>query len=345
MFLKILDWFRKNQRPLPWRGQYDPYQVWVSEIMLQQTQVKSMLPYFQRFLEAFPNVQALAEAPEEKVLRLWEGLGYYSRARNLQKGAKVIVEKFGGQIPSNKADLLSLPGIGPYTAGAILSIAFNQDEPLVDGNVMRVLSRLTGDKAPVKENSKRFWSLAEKLLPKGQARDFNQGLMELGALICTPQNPKCGECPLRSECVAYKDGLTDVIPNMGKKTEKTRLQVACVVLEKEDKIFVQQRPPTGLYAGFWEFPGGKLEGSESPEEALLREIREELALELASATPLTVIKHSYTRYHVTLHCFRAQIQEEILQLNSASEGRWVTLEELESLPLLSANRKLLELLK
>lgn len=334
---QLIDWFQKYQRDLPWRRGYDPYQVWISEIMLQQTQVATALPYFERWMQRFPTLRDLAEASEDEVLKHWEGLGYYSRARNLRKAAQQVRE-----LPSEKAALLALPGIGPYTAGAILSIAFNQDEPLVDGNVIRVLSRLTKDEADSRKDTQRFWTQAGAVLPTGQARDFNQGLMELGALICTPQSPKCEQCPLESSCEARKAGVQNQLPNRGVAPAKESIQVAIAIIEDGDKVFIQKRPAQGLMGGLWEFPGGKVEPGESVEAALLREVQEEMGVELKNLREFKKIKHAYTKYKVELHCFLAQYDRGTVKLTAATEGRWVPKSELKDFAFPAANSRLIE---
>jgi len=335
--LQLVDWFQVNQRDLPWRESYDPYHVWISEIMLQQTQVATVLPYFERWMTSFPSIKELADASEDEVLKHWEGLGYYSRARNLHKAAKLISE-----IPSNKKDLLALPGIGPYTAGAILSIAFQQDEPLVDGNVIRVLSRLSKDEANTRLKTQRFWTLAESAIPKGQAREFNQGLMELGALICTPKSPKCEECPIVQSCQAKAAGIQASLPNRGPKQAKEQIQVAIAIIEDGDKVFIQKRPSTGLMGGLWEFPGGKLEKDESTKEALHREIQEEMGIKLKEIRKFKTIKHAYTRFKVDLHCFLAKYDRGTIKLTAATEGKWVKKGELKNYAFPAANVKLIE---
>ncbi len=337
---ELLQWFEKEQRPLPWRKDYDPYSVWISEVMLQQTQVTTMLPYFERWMVTLPNLEALASAPEDQVLKLWEGLGYYSRALNLKKAAIILMEQHGGDLPGDHDTLLTLPGIGPYTAAAISSIAFQQDRAVVDGNVIRVLSRLTGDSESTKINSQRFWTLAQKLLPPGKARDYNQALMELGALICSPKKPQCGSCPLQKKC----PGLTEQIPNLGKRQEKEKIQVSIAVLRRGSEVFIQKRPPTGLMAGLWEFPGGKVEHGESPEEALRRELQEELDVQVDALEHLLTIPHAYTRFQVQLHCFSAEFKGEIPHLKSAVEGRWVAIHELGEFAFPAANLRLIEFL-
>lgn len=340
----LLLWFKKHQRPLPWRETYDPYQVWISEIMLQQTQVKTVLPYFARWMKALPTIQSVAKAPEDQILKLWEGLGYYSRARNLQKAAKLIVEKHGGVFPQHYDDVLALPGIGKYTAGAITSIAFNQDQPLVDGNVIRVLSRLFlyVQNTRLPEADKQMWEWASDILPKGKARYFNQAMMELGALQCTPKSPDCSTCPLSQVCKAYQEGVVDQLPDRGPKKELTYIEVSIGIIRKAGKIFIQKRPEKGLMAGLWEFPGGKVEKGESKKAALEREVKEELGISLKNIKLKQKIKHAYTSFKVDLHCFEADYRSGELSLNSAVKGKWIEPSELKSYPFPAANVKIIE---
>lgn len=338
----LITWFEKEQRALPWRENYDPYQVWISEIMLQQTQVTTVLPYFERFIKTLPTVQDLAAVDEELLLKLWEGLGYYSRARNLKKAAQLIVEKHQGVFPQTHESILGLPGIGRYTAGAICSIAFEQDEALVDGNVIRVLSRLDDYREDSKKNVEHFWSRARELLPKGKARDFNQGLMELGALICTPKKPKCETCPLNKDCKALAAGTVELLPIKGPAPSKIKIQVAVAILERDGKVFVQKRHEKGLMGGLWEFPGGKVEKGESLEAALKRELWEETRFTLKNIRPFVQLQHAYTRYLVELHCFLAEPLESEFSLSAASEARWVNAEELRNIAFPAANVKILE---
>ncbi len=335
---KLIDWFKKNQRALPWRKNYDPYQVWISEIMLQQTQVTTVLPYFDQWIKKLPDIKSVADAKEDTILKLWEGLGYYSRARNLQKAAKVIVEKHNGQLPNDPKAILELPGIGKYTAGAISSIAFNKPEPIVDGNVIRVIARLMNysKNTRLPENIKHFWNWMEKSVPK-EAREFNQGMMELGALICSPKNPKCDRCPLKSRCASNKKGTMNLLPNRGKKIEKVPIKVAIAIIEKGEKIFIQKRPSKGLMGGLWEFPGGKVE-KETVKEALKREIKEEIGIEISNIKPFHRIKHGYTKFSVDLHCFRAKTTDKKIP----SKGKWVKIEELKKYPFPAANVRIIE---
>ncbi len=340
---ELLKWFEKNQRSLPWREKYEPYQVWISEIMLQQTQVKTVLPYFDCWMKALPMIQSIAEVKEDKVLKLWEGLGYYSRARNIQKASKQIMEQHGGDFPSDYDDILALPGVGRYTAGAISSIAFNQNQPLVDGNVIRVLSRLFfyTKNTRLPEADKQMWEWASAVLPKGKARNFNQALMEFGALQCTPAATDCRPCPLKSRCKAYENDMVDQLPDRGPKKVSKNIKVAIAVIKKGDKVFIQKRPATGLMAGLWEFPGGKIEKGESAIKALHREVKEEVGISISNVRPIKKIKHAYTSFKVDLHCFAADHEEGEVQLKSASDGRWVELSDLEKYPFPAANVQLI----
>lgn len=257
---ELLDWYAVNKRDLPWRRDRDPYRIWVSEVMLQQTRVDTVIPYYERFMRRFPTIRDLAEAPEEEVLKLWEGLGYYSRARNLQAGARQVVERHGGVVPDDKAALSALKGIGPYTAGAILSIAFDKPEPAVDGNVMRVLSRyflLTDDIAKPSART-RIERLAASIIPEGRAGDFNQAVMELGALVCTPKSPGCLLCPVRDGCAGRAAGMERELPVKSKaKPPRPEARMAALVEGRgrhAGKVLVRRRPDSGLLARMWELP-------------------------------------------------------------------------------------------
>lgn len=338
----LLKWFQKNQRPLPWRKSYDPYQVWISEIMLQQTQVATVLSYFKRWMKALPSIEATANASEEKILKLWEGLGYYSRAKNIQRAAQILLQENGGKMFEDYKRIISLPGIGKYTAGAICSIAFNQDYPVVDGNVIRVLSRLMDYRENVNKNKDFFWKTAEQLLLKGRARNFNQALMEFGALQCTPKSPDCNTCQLQKQCSAYHEGTQNSLPYKGPSKSKVSIQVAVAVIRKNGKIFIQKRRDGGLMAGLWEFPGGRVEKGEQIEEALHREVAEELGIRVKNLTPFMNIQHTYTKYKVDLHCFLAEYHKGRVALKAASQSKWVEAKHLSSFAFPAANVKLIE---
>ncbi|MFA4814577.1 MAG: A/G-specific adenine glycosylase [Candidatus Gracilibacteria bacterium] len=338
---RLLTWFQKKQRKLPWRKNYTPYEVWISEIMLQQTQVATMLPYFKRWMKAFPTIKSVARAKEDKILKLWEGLGYYNRAKNIRKTAKILVEKNKGEFFTKYKDVVKLPGVGPYTAGAICSIAYNQDRPVVDSNVIRVLARLADFRENATYFKKEFWDEAAELLPKGQARPFNQAVMEFGALQCT-KLPKCELCPLQELCKAYAAGVQDILPNKGPSRSKVPVQVVVAVIRKRGKIFIQKRHDGGLMAGLWEFPGGRVEKDEELLDALHRELDEELGIKVKNVKFFMQIQHAYTKYLVDLRCFLADFDKGTVVLKTASAGKWVKPIELEKFPFPAANVRLIE---
>lgn len=348
LWRSLIGWYEIHGRNLPWRREHLPYQIWISEIMLQQTQVKTMLPYYDRWMERFPDIASVAAASEEELLKHWEGLGYYSRVKNIARTARILHSDHGGDLPCDHRALLSLPGIGPYTAGAVMSLAFNRDYPAVDGNVERIFARLLDIDTPVKEraNRERIWEAARNLLPHGKARRFNQALMDLGALICLPGKPSCGRCPLKDFCLSFERGVESERPVPAAKKKTVAIDVAVGILMRADGIFIQKRPPSGLMAGLWEFPGGKVAAGETPREALVREFREELGVEICGLRKITRIKHSYTSFRVALHAFTCTLRDETAQpeIRAAVEGRWVTRRELEEYAFPAANRRLIGLL-
>jgi A/G-specific adenine glycosylase len=321
----LLKWYKSNARSLPWRGHSDPYAVWVSEIMLQQTRVETVIPYFSRWMQRFPDVNALSASSEQDVLNAWEGLGYYSRARSLLKAAKMIVEQFGSQLPHSRESLQKLPGLGRYTAAAIASIAFGLDEVVLDGNVKRVLSRCfnLSEAIDTPIGEKRFWKLAEELLPPGHAGDYNQAVMDLGATICTPKSPACTVCPISAICQARLLRLQAVLPVVTEKKPIPHYIVTAAVMLSEGKVLIARRPSKGLLGGLWEFPGGKVETGESLEAALQREIVEELGTVIEVGEKLGTYRHAYTHFRVTLHAFHARLTGKEPEALEASELAWV----------------------
>lgn len=344
----ILGWFAVNGRSLPWRNSYAAYEVWISEVMLQQTQMERGVHYFNRWMERFPEVQAVAEAEEQEVLKYWEGLGYYARARNLQKAAKIMVKEHGCQVPSTYDELLRLPGIGEYTASAISSISYNQDYPVVDANVERVYARLFDIDQPLKEKETRVRMklIARHLLPEGEARNYNQGLMDFGAVICKPKNPLCSDCFLNEFCLAHKRGCVDIRPVPSKKKEKILISMASGILEYQGNIFIQQRLEKDVWGGLWEFPGGEIEMGESAEEALVREFMEETEFSVEVIEKLPVVEHYYTRYKVVLQCFRCRFTGKrselpVPRLHAAQQYRWVSVDQLSEYGFSSGHRKII----
>ncbi|WP_079913609.1 A/G-specific adenine glycosylase [Paenibacillus sp. 32352] len=269
---ELLSWYRKHRRDLPWRRSRNPYHIWISEVMLQQTRVETVIPYFHRFIERFPTMEALAEAPEEDVLKLWEGLGYYSRARNLQGAVREVQERYGGTVPDTLKEISTLKGVGPYTAGAVLSIAYNKPEPAVDGNVMRVLSRYFLIEEDIMKVSTRgiMEKLAKELIPEGAAGDFNQGLMELGAMVCTPRSPHCLTCPVMEHCAAREAGMEEELPVKKKaKPPRPEYRIAALIEgtgPNQGKVLIRQRPQEGLLARMWELPHTEVPFTYTPSE-------------------------------------------------------------------------------
>jgi len=347
----LLDWYAENARQLPWRAEpahsaKDPpcsYAVWVSEIMLQQTRVETVIPYFKRWMERFPTVTDLAAAPLGEVLSSWEGLGYYSRARNLWRAAQIVTADYGGELPADADKLRRLPGIGRYTAGAIASIAFGLDEAALDGNIRRVLARWFNVSEPARSpaGERRLWELARANLPAGRAGDFNQALMDLGALICTPRSPACARCPLAIECEAYRLGIQEERPVLERKAPIPHHTVTAAVIVQQGKLMIAQRPEQGLLGGLWEFPGGKLEAGETLAGCLRREIREETGADIQVGELLGVYRHAYTHFRVTLHAFWCSLknggQPQALE---ASELRWVEPAELPNFAMGKIDRQI-----
>ncbi len=408
----LLDWFASNARDLPWRRTRDPYAIWVSEIMLQQTQVKTVIPYWERWMRKLPTIEALANARADKIHKLWEGLGYYTRVRNLQRAAQQIVAQHAGKFPENFDDILALPGIGRYTAGAISSIAFNQPRPIVDGNVIRVLTRVFGIATDPREKKTNalLWQLAEKLVTEAARLDssrssrrqsahfsksaignrqsaidqslltsiglcsaLNQSLMELGALVCTPRSPQCHVCPIKKLCVAQKESLQEQLPNTAKREAATTRRFIAFVVERDGKYLVRQRPAGVMNAHLWEFPnvevaivkdrehgelgdsphpvplpigwgeGGRRSGEGLAATSIVGVGKQKSAapFQVVSGRPLCTIKHSITRYRITLEAWHAKLDET----SSKVSGRWLNLPQLHKLAFTSAHKKVLKLLR
>jgi A/G-specific adenine glycosylase len=337
----LLAWFRPNARDLPWRRTRDPYAIWISEVMLQQTQVKTVIPYWNRWMARLPTIADLAQATEEQVLRLWEGLGYYSRARNAMSAARVIMAEHAGRFPSAFEAVLALPGIGRYTAGAICSIAFNQPQPVVDGNVVRVLTRLFAIRGNPKEakTNKRIWQcagdlvvLARKIDPESGCGDLNQSLMELGATICVPQNPLCAECPVKRSCRARGKKKIEHYPKRSPRVPTIERRFVAFVLEHQGRYLVRQRPARVVNQGLWEFPNIELTG----ELSLVELARKHLGIDLSLARNFATVRHTITRYRITMDVFRC----EAAALENGAAGNWLSAGELEKLPFSSAHRKI-----
>ncbi|WP_335872487.1 A/G-specific adenine glycosylase [Bacillus sp. 2205SS5-2] len=308
----LIGWFEAEQRDLPWRKDQDPYKVWVSEIMLQQTRVDTVIPYFLAFLSKFPTIEALAEADEESVLKAWEGLGYYSRARNLQSAVKEVHEKYGGIVPNTPTKISTLKGVGPYTAGAVLSIAYGLPEPAVDGNVMRVISRILSIWDDIAKSSSRkvFESAIRELISHENPSFFNQALMELGALICSPTSPSCLLCPVREHCQAFEQGNQNELPVKTKKKSTKKVELAAVILEDEEgRVILHKRPKQGLLANLWEFPNCEINSFGYGKIQLEQFIKEEYNIEASFENAiLTKIDHVFSHLTWNVEVYRGKVK-------------------------------------
>jgi A/G-specific adenine glycosylase len=346
---RLLDWYAAHARDLPWRraaAVSDPYRVWISETLLQQTQVTTVIPYYERFLARFPTVYALAAAPLDDVLKTWEGAGYYARARNLHRAAQEIVERFSGRLPDTAEELLTLPGIGRYTAGAVASIAFGRDAPVLDGNVIRVLCRYFNIADDIKSAAtvQVLWNLATQLVPRGKAGDYNQSVMDLGATVCTPRQPACPVCPLRRGCAARRLGIQDQLPHKRKKRVLPHHQIGVGIIWKGTQILITQRFARDLLGGLWEFPGGHQEEGESLKQCVKREVREELGIEITVGKEFAAVEHSYSHFRITLHVFQCQYVRGRPKAIGCARFKWVSRRGLSRYAFPAANRRVIEML-
>lgn len=340
----LLNWYEAIKRDLPWRRTRDPYAIWVSEVMLQQTRVETVIPYWNRFLDLFPTIEVLAEAPEADVLKAWEGLGYYSRGRNLQKGAQVVKEKYNGIVPDQLDEMLSLPGVGPYTAGAVLSIAYDRDVPAVDGNVFRVLSRifLIDEDIMKPKTRKTFEQLAEFLIPEGRAASFNQALMELGATICIPKNPRCATCPVQAQCRAYEEGVQEDFPVKEKKKPPRPVDMTAAIVRDGDRILIRRRPDKGLLASLWEFPGGEKIDGETLEESLAIHLRDGLGITVKAESLFAQVEHTFSHLQWDMRVYECALVSGTVR--ETEDIRWVAISDLEQFAFPVAHSKVVKAL-
>lgn len=331
---------------MPWRDCGDPYKIWVSEIMLQQTRVDQATPYFERFIERFPTVRDLAEADQQEVLKVWEGLGYYSRARHMHAASKLVVDKFDGKVPDTWKEINKLKGVGPYTASAVLSIAYQKEHAVVDGNVIRVLSRYLGIEDDVRSTQTKnaIQDYADELISEERPGDFNQALMELGATVCTPSNPDCQNCPIQTNCVAHKKVKTAEIPykSPAKKRPHHQIGVGIILNGAKGKVLIALRPDDTMLGGMWEFPGGKQEEDEEMETTVIRELKEELGVDISITKPFMKLDHAYSHFKITLHAYLCELENGDPKPKTSQEIRWITIDELADYPFPKANRKLTE---
>ena len=337
----LINWYLANHRDLPWRKTSNPYHIWVSEVMLQQTQVATVLPYYRRFLQRFTSLESLARADVQDVLKVWEGLGYYARARNLHRAAGLIINHHHGIMPDGWEGFRKLPGVGDYIAAAVLSIAFGKPYAVVDGNVKRVLARLFLKEAPVNKSTsiKIFKEAADQLLSPRDPGTFNQALMELGAMVCKPQQPLCSKCPIQGLCLAYEADRVDEYPKKLKKSPTPQFNIAVGVVFKNSSVLITRRKPDGLLGGLWEFPGGKIQNDEKAKEACIREIKEETNLSVGIDSHLGRIKHAYTHFKIIMDVFCCSHLSGKVKLNGPVDHRWIKLENLDDYPFPKANHK------
>ncbi|GAB4144136.1 MAG: A/G-specific adenine glycosylase [Planctomycetaceae bacterium] len=351
---RLKNWYRKHGRQLPWRESHNAYRIWISEIMLQQTTVAAVIPYFERFLARFPTLEDLANAQEQDVLQLWEGLGYYSRARNIHRAARMLVEQYGGQFPQSVSALQTLPGIGRYTAGAIASFAFDLPAPIVEANTLRLYSRLLGyaDDPRTTAAQKQLWNFAGKILPRNKPGLFNQALMELGSTICRPVEPRCEQCPVKSYCRAFRMGKTDHIPKPKTRPSITAVTEVSIAVKNRGRYLVRRYREKERWAGLWDFPRFELADSLSHQEKIrlttkLRrqmecDCQERFGIQLIAHKLLTELFHSVTRYRIRLLCLFGEYQAG--EFNTGHEHRWITPVEFADFPFSVTGRKFANLL-
>ena len=343
----LLDWYRANSRKLPWRQTSDPYRIWVSEVMLQQTQVKTVLRYYSRFIKEFPDVWRLAAADFRQILKMWEGMGYYQRVRNLQRAAQTIVNNFGGKIPTDYTEFRTLPGVGDYIAAAVSSLAYNSPYPAVDGNVKRVLARIFLLTEPVNRSSslETFKLKGEEILDRNQPGMFNQAMMELGSTICRPRNPMCSSCPVSQFCRAFRSASQTDFPVRLPSRKVPEYHIAVGVVHRNGKMLITRRKPQGLLGGMWEFPGGKVREGETTEQACLREIAEEVSLSVVIEQHIARVKHAYSHFKIVMDVFTCTVLKGRIKLNGSVDYRWITIGELDDYPFPAANHKFFPELK
>jgi A/G-specific adenine glycosylase len=340
----LLDWFDGRERDVPWREESDPYRIWVAEVMAQQTRIDTVRDYYGPFLERFPDVESLAAAELDDVLKAWEGLGYYARARRLREAAREVMAGYGGRLPSEPERLRSLPGIGAYTAGAVASLAFGLPEPAVDGNVRRVLSRLFDIASPT---AAALEERARSLLEAAPDRpgDLNQALMDLGSQLCTPGSPACAGCPAAAACLALARGTVAERPPVRRRGPLPHRVVATAVVWRGGRVLITRRPAEGLLGGLWEFPGGKVEEGETPREAARRELAEELGIEVEVGDPLGTVEHAYSHFRITLHAYHARLVAGEPRPAAADALAWVQPDALDDYAFPAANLRLIERLR
>lgn len=340
---RLREWYQQNARNLPWRRTSDPYHIWVSEVMLQQTQVKTVIPYYNRFLRRFPTLGELAAASPDDVLQLWQGLGYYRRALHLHQAVREVVECWGSEVPRSLAVLRGLPGIGRYIAGAICSFAFNMPTPILEANSARVLCRLVALPGPVSDggNQRRLWSLSESLLPNQDAGLHNQALIEFGALVCLVKNPRCDKCPLQDQCAAYRDGLTDKLPTRAARPKVIRVRDVTAFIRRHRRVLIVQRAPEDRWGGLWELPRTTVQDDQDPRTALQAHVQEHLGLRINVGPQILSITHDVTHHRITLECYECSQAQGRVRVRGYLGYRWEPTDRLGAHAYSSPQRKLI----
>ena len=341
----LTDWFLANPRSYPWRQNTTPYHIWISEVMLQQTQVKTVIPYYNKWFKIFPNVQSLSNSDLETVLKLWEGLGYYSRAKNIYLSSKIVVEQFNNKIPNTYKKITSLPGIGIYIAGAILSIAYNNPIPAIDGNVKRVFSRIFEFNFLNTADIKRLHQILSNILLLTQPKYFNQAIMDLGRYICTPKKPTCHICPINSSCISYQNNTVNKFPTKPKKLKRPHYNVAVGIVYKQNKLLITKRPTNILLGGLWEFPGGKIKKGETIKECIKRELYEEVGIQVEPMRYITTIKHQYSHFTVTIGAYLCEHLHGKPKPIECVDFKWINYNQIKEFPFPKANHKLFQFIK
>lgn len=339
----LMKWYERSQRNLPWRDTSNPYYIWISEVMLQQTQVNTVIPYYQKFVHQYPTLKDFSAAPLQKVLKSWEGLGYYSRARNFHKAAKQVMRLYDGHIPVTPAQFRKLPGVGDYITAAVQSIAFQRPLAVVDGNVKRVLSRIFRINSPVNSSisNKAFKNKADDLLLTSDPGSFNQAMMELGAIICRPSQPRCKECPVKSFCQSFQKNDTHKYPRKTTLKQTPIHHISTAVVRKNSRLLITKRNPNGLLGGLWEFPGGKVLQNEDSVKACVREVKEEVNLRINVDKHLTQVKHAYSHFKINMDVYLCTYISGKIKLNGPVDYKWIYPSQINNYPLPKANHKFL----
>jgi len=342
----LLSWYRRNARDLPWRRTCDPYRIWLAESMLQQTRVETALPYYQRFVERFPTVRALAEARLDDVLRLWAGLGYYARARNLHKAAQIIAREYGGKFPRTSEELQKLPGVGRYTAGAIASMAFAERVAVVDGNVKRVLARLFAIEASIEaaRTARQLWTLAEWLVARRAPGAFNQALMEFGARVCLPKKPGCPTCPLRKLCSAAAQSIQQRLPKRRSKKPALRVTAVAAAIRRNGRYLIVRRPAKGLLGGLWKLPSVDVQDGRLPYDSLRKHLKEMIGRDVTIDESLGTVRHAFSHRRLELHVYRCHLRGAQAARSARDDIRWVLPRQFGDYAFASVDRKALALL-